>query len=353
MILREGQELLKTYTVERFLGAGAFAEVYRVRHRFMGRQAMKLLKNPNMTEEEINDVLSEARLLSKLNHRNIVRVFDAGIIQGEIGSFGYFTMEYLPEGTLYDYWQSQQSYMLPVTTSMEIISQICCALAVAHSGQPPIIHRDIKPHNILVGYESDGAIRVCLSDFGLAKQVSSAELIASGKGTIGFKPPEFFVNKTDNMASDVWAVGTTAYHLLASRFPFSLCDEDWFARQKWEEGYVPPSHYNANVSPEIDRIIGRCLAVDPFLRYPSAVELQRDIAATFTSTSNCNSAKVILLNDKELLECPQEEIDRVMALVDNNLSEAAAELATLCKKYPEIKERFSYRLDLWQRGIKM
>ena len=60
-----------------------------------------------------------------------------------------------------------------------------------------------------------------------------------------------------------------------------------------------------------------------------------------------------MLNEKELLECPQEEIERVMALVDNNLSEAAAELATLCKKYPEIKERFSYRLDLWQRGIKM
>lgn len=355
MILREGQELLKTYIVERFLGEGAFAEVYRVRHRFMGRQAMKVFKNPSMTEDEINEVLSEARLLSQLHHRNIVRVFDAGVLQGEFGSFGYFTMEYMIDGTLYDYWQSQQAYLLPVELSVDFSRQISCALALAHSENPPIIHRDIKPHNILVGTDSASKLRVCLSDFGLAKQVKTAELIISGKGTIGFKPPEFFISQTDNMTSDVWAVGITAYLLLTNRYPFPMEEERWFIRQRWEEGFLPPSQYNLNVDGELDRIISKCLAANVAQRYANGGELYSDLTAWRTVSpepeENILTAEEPL-RDKELIE---RELQKIMELAEDSesLPQAAEDLRQLCTMFPELKSQYAGRIDLWQRGIKM
>ena len=80
-LLQEGENIKGTYEVERFLGEGAFAEVYRVRHRFLGRQAMKLFKRVGMTQDEIEEILGEAILLSRIGHPNIVRVFDANVFE--------------------------------------------------------------------------------------------------------------------------------------------------------------------------------------------------------------------------------------------------------------------------------
>ena len=92
-LLEDGQMIGGTYEVERFLGEGAFAEVYRVKHRFLGRQAMKVFKRVGMNIEEIHEMLGEAILLSRLAHPNIVRVFDANLLETERGHCGYFTME--------------------------------------------------------------------------------------------------------------------------------------------------------------------------------------------------------------------------------------------------------------------
>jgi len=95
-LLDEGQMIRDTYEVERFLGEGAFAEVYRVKHRFLGRQAMKLFKRVGMSLDEIHDMLGEAILLSRINHPNIVRVFNADILETPRGTCGFFTMEKRP-----------------------------------------------------------------------------------------------------------------------------------------------------------------------------------------------------------------------------------------------------------------
>src|SRR5213592_2252875 len=95
-LLEEGQTVRDTYEVERFLGEGAFAEVYRVKHRFLGRQAMKVFKRVGMNLEEIHEMLGEAILLSRIGHPNIVRVFDANVLAAAQGTCGYFTMEHLP-----------------------------------------------------------------------------------------------------------------------------------------------------------------------------------------------------------------------------------------------------------------
>ena len=170
-LLQDGQIIRETYEVERFLGEGAFAEVYRVKHRFLGRHAMKVFKRLGMTVPEIEDMLGEAIMLSRIGHPNIVRVFDANVLETPAGLCGYFTMENVPGGSLEKFWHSHGTKLVPIETSVDIIRQVCRGLTVAHRETPPVIHRDIKPQNILVGYEADG-LRARVSDFGLAKRVN-------------------------------------------------------------------------------------------------------------------------------------------------------------------------------------
>src|SRR6202046_1630425 len=115
-LLADGQTIRDTYEVERFLGEGAFAEVYRVKHRFLGRQAMKVFKRVGMGLDDINEMLGEAILLSRVGHPNIVRVFDANVIESKRGVCGYFTMENVPGGSLEKIWHSHGSYFIPIET---------------------------------------------------------------------------------------------------------------------------------------------------------------------------------------------------------------------------------------------
>src|SRR5258707_9859603 len=170
-LLQEGQTVGNTYEVERFLGEGAFAEVYRVKHRFLGRQAMKVFKRVGMNLDEIQDMLGEAILLSRINHPNIVRVFNADVLDTPRGTCGYFTMENIPGGSLEKFWHSHGNQFVPIETTVDLMKQVCRGVSLAHRQDPPIIHRDIKPQNILVGYEAEG-LRARVSDFGLAKKVN-------------------------------------------------------------------------------------------------------------------------------------------------------------------------------------
>ena len=170
-LLQPEQTIRDTYEVERYLAEGAFAEVYRVRHKFLGRQAMKVFKRAGMTRQELDEMMIEAVLLSRMAHPNIVQVFDANTVQTAKGEHGYFTMENVPGGSLDKFWRSHGVHLVPVETVVDILKQVCRCLIPAHSADPPIIHRDIKPQNILIGYEADG-LRARISDYGLAKQVN-------------------------------------------------------------------------------------------------------------------------------------------------------------------------------------
>src|SRR5207249_3750949 len=113
-LLQEGQVIRSTYEVERLLGSGAFAEVYRVKHRFLGRQAMKVFKTAGMTIEETEERLVEALILSRIGHPNIIRVFDANITDTSQGVCGFFTMEYVAGGNLEQLWQTYGSRFMPL-----------------------------------------------------------------------------------------------------------------------------------------------------------------------------------------------------------------------------------------------
>lgn len=363
-ILAEGQKINETYEVERFLGEGAFAEVYRVKHRFLGRQAMKVFKTLGMTLSEIESILGEALLLSQIGHPNIVRVFDANISKSPKGNLGFFTMEYVAGGSLDKFWQSYGNRIIPVEDTVHIVKQICLGLSVAHSENPPLIHRDIKPQNILVGYDAQG-IRARVSDFGLAKQVNPLTLLASAKGTKIFKSPEVFKNnKSDSCSGDVWAIGCILYLLLTDRLPFAeIAESEFFEYANFKVPITPPSSLNFSVNSLLEKITLKTLEIEPLKRYQNSMELLKDLNRWKPAkvkgnegvySSNSQTTKEALGEHTPMDESKAAELFKnamEISKFSNKLNEAADMLEQAFLQWPEYKEKYEYLAKLWRKGI--
>jgi eukaryotic-like serine/threonine-protein kinase len=360
-LLEPGLMIRDTYEVERFLGEGAFAEVYRVRHRFLGRQALKVFKRSGMSREDTQEMLGEAILLSRIGHPNIVRVFDANVLDLPLGQHGYFTMEHVPGGSLRKFWQSHGQGLVPVAIVLDLIRQVCRGIAVAHSEHPPIIHRDIKPDNILVGYESEG-LRARVGDFGLAKSVNPLTLLATTAGTVSFKPPEAFLDKkSDSCASDVWAIGATLYMLLTDRLPENS------ATAKVPQGLkplIPPSRLNPEADTVLDGIVAKALSGEPAARYRDARELLGALdgwkpayAAGPAGTKHLSSEPSKFSLDGGAARDSrgaQELVTAAEVLAKaGRLSEAADTLEEAFNKSPSLRDRYAEKVRLWRCGISM
>lgn len=366
-LLREGQIVRGTYEVERMLGEGAFGEVYRVKHRFLGRQAMKVFKTIGMNEEENENLLAEARLLSAIGHPNIVRVFDANLLEAQAGVCGFFTTEYVAGGNLEQFWQSHGGSFVPLETAVDVIVQACRGLAVAHSENPPIVHRDIKPQNILVGYDATG-IRVRVSDFGLAKRVNPLTLMASARGTRCFKSPEAFRDwQSDSCAGDVWALGCSLYLLLTDRLPFPKAVEASFGDARpFEQPLIPPSRLNILVDLGLERIVLRALAIDVLDRYANARSMLGDLEKWTPDIAGQTGKRGLASSagdSKAALGCVPEVSERsaremaeralVLARGGGRLAEAADMMEEAFNKWPDLRKSYEYQLKLWRRGISM
>jgi len=364
-LLQDNQTIRDTYEVERFLGEGAFAEVYRVKHRFLGRQAMKVFKRVGMTVPEIEDLLGEAIMLSRIGHPNIVRVFDANVLETDKGLCGYYTMENVPGGSLEKFWHSHGTKLIPIETTVDLMRQVCRGLSVAHRETPPIVHRDIKPQNILVGYEADG-LRARVSDFGLAKRVNPLTLLATAAGTLVFKPPEAFSDaKGDSCAADVWGIGTTLYLLLTDQFPYKMpSDLGWGSKNLFEEGYIPPTEINPDANGAMDKIVATAMSIKPADRYPTAREFlsaldswkpgQSLMASRVSSQSNVSK---ITIGTKQSTQ-NQEEAESmakkaVLLKKEGLLGEAADLMEEAFNKWPELRGRFEHHVKLWRCGVSM
>lgn len=363
-LLTEGDTVRDTYEVERFLGEGAFAEVYRVKHRFLGRQAMKVFKRAGMNLDEIHEMLGEAILLSRIGHPNIVRVFDANVLETSRGICGYFTMENVPGGSLDKFWRSYGGRLVPISTTINLVKQVCRGIAQGHQEKPPIIHRDIKPQNVLVGYEPDG-LRARVSDFGLAKAVNPLTLLATAAGTLAFKPPEAFGDgKGDSCAADVWGIGATLYLLLTDRLPFEMpANVSWSTKNLFVKPALPPSEINPDVDRSLDAIVHRTLEKRADDRYPTAKELLTALENWQPTTRELERQSTVSSSgSKSILGIPSP-VDQGLAKdlarkafearSAGRLADAADLMEEAFNKSPQLREEYASQVKLWRCGISM
>lgn len=365
-LLVSGDRVSDTLVIDRSLGEGAFAEVHRVRHEYLGWQAMKLFKRVASKEETVR-MLDEARLLSTLGHPNIVRVFDANTVRTPEGVRGFFTMEYVAGGSLERLAAAHKS-MVPRDLVAEVMTQIASGLAVAHDQDPPIVHRDVTMANVLVGYDGTG-MRVRVSDFGLAKRADPFTHLASAQGTYAFMAPEVMRNQGYSCASDVWSVGVIAYLLLTNRFPFHQGGEEFssFSFGRFNRSLLPPSSYNDEVDAELDRIVLAMLELDPQNR-PATAQILGDAlreraearaaaaagdSVTGPATSSAGSATVA--GNRPPTQRARRLAEEALALARSpgELDRAADLMEEAVNLSPYLRDLHLSRLTLWRRGVMM
>ena len=244
------------YRLVRPLGSGGFAEVYLGEHIHLYTQAAIKILHTRMTAEEREDFRTEALTIAHLKHLNIVRVLEFGF-QDNVTP--YLVMDYAPNGSLRSHYRGS----IPLTTLLPTIKAIAAALDYAH--QQNIVHRDIKPDNMLLGMNGE----VLLSDFGIAVTAltTGVQHTQDATGTPAYMAPEQFQGKP-RPASDQYALAVTIYEWLCGKRPF---DGDANALGYQHVHDVPPSlrTQQPTITPAIERVVFKALAKDPHQRFAS------------------------------------------------------------------------------------
>jgi eukaryotic-like serine/threonine-protein kinase len=252
------------YKVLSRIGSGGMADVYLAEDDLLGRRvALKLLHQRFASDQEfVERFRREASSAAGLSHPNVVAVFDRGEWDGTY----YIAMEYLPGRSLKSVVREHGP--LAPQDAIDIVTQIVLALRFAH--KRGIIHRDIKPHNVILDEEG----RAKVTDFGIARAgASDMTLTGSIMGTAQYLSPEQAQGHAVTEASDLYAVGVVLYELLTGSVPFDGESAVTIAMQQVTAEPVPPSQRNPAVGPALDAVVMRALEKDPMQRYATADEL--------------------------------------------------------------------------------
>ncbi|HKW44534.1 MAG TPA: protein kinase [Candidatus Eremiobacteraceae bacterium] len=267
MLIATDSVLANRYRIIEKIGSGGMADVYRGTDHVLERDvAVKVLTE--RSDEVCRRFLLEAQSMARLNHPNIVAVYDVGVDR----DMSYIILEFVRGTTMRDIDRSKISF----DNAIDITVQLLEALQYAH-GQG-IIHRDVKPGNIML--TDDRSLKVM--DFGLARRMSDvSNLTQSGEivGTIAYLPPERFLGKSGDRTSDLYSVGVLLYELLCGKLPFSHESDDLVAVMfsHVNDRPKPPRQINPLVPAAMDRIIMRLLEKDPTRRYSDAASLIADL----------------------------------------------------------------------------
>jgi len=262
------------YEIGETLGYGGMAEVHRGRDVRLGREvAVKVLRADLARDPSFQARFRrEAQAAASLNHPAIVAVYDTGE-EDVYGNQPYIVMEYVEGRTLRDVLKIEGRLM--PRRAMEIVADVCAALDFSHRNG--IIHRDIKPGNVMI--TRTGAVKVM--DFGIARAVAdnaaTVTQTAAVIGTAQYLSPEQARGETVDARSDVYSTGVLLFELITGSPPFTGDSPVAVAYQHVRENPPPPSTINPDVPPELDAIVLKAMAKNPANRYQSAGEMRADL----------------------------------------------------------------------------
>jgi serine/threonine-protein kinase len=258
------------YRLRQPLGSGGMADVFLAHDDILDRDvALKVMSGRYAGDDEfVERFRREAQSAAALSHPNIVSIFDRG--EADDGTY-YIAMEYLPGGTLKD--RILKRGALPPRTAAAVALQIAEALRAAH--ERDVIHRDIKPHNILITGSGD----VKVTDFGIARAASSSTMTRTGHilGTAHYISPEQAMGEPVGPASDLYSLGVVLYEMLTGEMPFDADTPLGIAMKHVNGHLVPPQVLRPEIPDGINAVTVRLLAKDPLDRYASDDELIEDL----------------------------------------------------------------------------
>lgn len=266
-MIKEGVIISGRYEIMNRIGMGGMADVYKAIDRVLNRYvAVKVLKKEFREDATfVRKFRTEAQAAAGLTHPNIVNVYDVGEDRG----LNYIVMELVEGITLKDYIQKKGP--LSPKEVIGIALQVCAGIDAAHSKH--IVHRDIKPQNIIISKEG----KVKITDFGIAKATSSNTISTNAMGSVHYTSPEQARGGFSDAKSDIYSLGITMYEMITAELPFDGDSTVSVALKHLQEDITPPSELVDGIPYSLERIILKCTQKSPDRRYADVAALARDL----------------------------------------------------------------------------
>lgn len=296
-MVKNGIILGKRYEVISKIGAGGMADVYKGKDHMLNRYvAIKVLKKEFKEDENfVRKFRSEAQAAAGLIHPNVVNVYDVGEDRG----LYYMVMELVEGITLKEYIDKKGRLSHKETISIAI--QMCTGIGVAHAAN--IIHRDIKPQNIIIS--KDGKVKV--TDFGIAKATTSNTISSNAMGSVHYTSPEQARGGFSDQKSDIYSIGITLYEMVTGQVPFDGDSTVSVAIKHLQEEITPPSEIVPDIPYSLEQIILKCTQKNGERRYRNTGELIQDLKRSlvdpdgdFVVIPPLGNADTVIITDEEL-----------------------------------------------------
>ena len=299
-MVRIGMFLGDRYEILEKIGSGGMAEVFKGKDHKLNRfVAVKVLKDEFVEDKNfVRKFKEEAQAAAALAHPNIVNVYDVGDEQ----NIFYIVMELVEGITLKTYIEKKGRLTVKEATSIAI--QVASGLEIAHNNQ--IVHRDIKPQNIIISREG----KVKVTDFGIAKSVSSNTNTADAMGSVHYTSPEQARGGYSDAKSDIYSLGIVMYEMVTGRVPFDGETTVVVAVKHLQEDIVSPRVYASDVPVSLEHIILKCTEKSPDRRYANVAELIADLKQSLL-TPDVNFVKEIVPDGAKTVAITRDEISKI------------------------------------------
>jgi serine/threonine-protein kinase len=300
-MLTTGTVLGRRYEIQSKIGAGGMSDVYKANDRKLNRQvSIKILKRDYAEDQSfVTKFRNEAKAAASLNHPNIVNVYDVG----EGDGIYYIVMEHIDGITLKKYIEYKKK--LNIRESIEIAMQVARGLEAAHSKK--IIHRDIKPQNIMIS--RDGKVKV--TDFGIARAASAQTISSNAMGSVHYISPEQAKGGYCDERSDIYSLGITLYEMLTGKVPFEGESTVAVALQHIQGEIIPPRKVDPMIPVSLEKIILKCTQKRPDRRYSNVTELIEDLKKCLSMPNGDFVKPVTLVNSDETQIFTNSEVDQL------------------------------------------